>query len=345
MATKRLEEEREKLMEQVAEKVGRPDIKEQIEEQIQQSGYQADTEITAADLEEVMNEFNRKGLIDRSDGQMKITPRGASKIGQYVLSVIEQKLMSRAFGPHTTQRLDYGAQLSTTTRNYEPGDEYHRIDFEKTLLKSLERKSDENGLCLKLEDLQVYDERHETKLVAGLIIDESGSMAGDKLHAAIETALALAELIRKEPKDKIKTYLFSSKVREIPYYELANVDGCGDITDIRAGLRAFRKDVANEKGDKQAYLITDASANTLDGGAVGFGLATAGVMREALKSREAGITLNVIMLDTSQDLKDTAAEIARKNLGRVIFTTPQDLGRVVIQDYLANKSKSHHRHQ
>jgi uncharacterized protein with von Willebrand factor type A (vWA) domain len=340
----RLEGEKQKLLDDIENKVGRGDIQEQMEQQIQESEYQADAEISAKDVEDALKDLNKKGLINQSDGDLKITPKGAGKIGQYVLSIIQQKLMSRAMGPHTTQRQDYGAQLSTTTRRYEPGDEYHRIDFEKTLLNSIENSSAEKGFTLKMEDLQVFDERHETQLVAGLIIDESGSMAGDKLHAAVETALALAELIRKEPKDKLKTYLFSSKVREIPYYELANVDGCGDTTDIRAGLRSFRRDVANERGDKQAYLITDAGSNTLDGGAVGFSQATSAVMQEALKFRQAGITLNIIMLDTAPDLKDVAAEMARKNLGRVIFTTPENLGEVVIRDYLAakNSSNSHH---
>jgi len=189
--------------------------------------------------------------------------------------------------------------------------------------------------------LQIYDEMHENKMCAGLIIDESGSMQGDKINAAIVTALALAELIRREPKDLLKVYLFSSEVREIPYCDIVNASHCGQTTDIRAALRAFRKRVLNKKGDKQAYLITDAEANTEDGRFVGFREATLGVVREVLHYRQAGITLNIIMLDQSPRLKEVASILAKRNLGRVIFTSPPRLGEVVIEDYLASKKKNY----
>ena len=49
------------------------------------------------------------------------------------------------------------------------------------------------------------------------------------------------------------------------------------------------------------------------------------------------IGLNIIMLDESDELKELASTLARKNLGRVFFTVPETMGEVVIEDYLAGR--------
>jgi uncharacterized protein with von Willebrand factor type A (vWA) domain len=337
----RLEQQRQRLMDKAAERIGRGDIRKQLEEQIEELGYQPEEEINSQDLQGCLGDYVEQGYLDWDGGEIKITSKGARKLGGFVLNMIIQKLIAREVGPHYSPRIDYGSELSASTRKYELGDEYHRIDFEKTFLSALERNSPQERISLELEDLHIYDEMHESKMCAGLIIDQSGSMQGDKISAAVATALALAELIRREPKDLLKVYLFASQVREVPYYDMVNATRCRDSTDIRGALRAFRKGVLNEKGDKQAYLITDAEANTEDGRSVGFNEATLNVMREALYYRQAGITLNIIMLDENPYLREFASILAKRNLGRVIFTSPSRLGEVVIKDYLASKNKGY----
>jgi uncharacterized protein with von Willebrand factor type A (vWA) domain len=55
-------------------------------------------------------------------------------------------------------------------------------------------------------------------MVNGLIIDASGSMEGDKLHAAMDISLALTELIGRSARDTLKIYVFSGTVEEVPYW-------------------------------------------------------------------------------------------------------------------------------
>ena len=86
-------------------------------------------------------------------------------------------------------------------------------------------------------------------------------------------------------------------------------------------------------------MITDSEPNTEDGRSVGLEAATLGVIREALHYRQAGITLNIIMLDQSPHLKEVASILAKTSLGMVAFTSPLKLGEVVIEDYLASKKK------
>jgi len=63
------------------------------------------------------------------------------------------------------------------------------------------------------------------------------------------------------------------------------------------------------------------------------------VIQEALRYREHGITLNIIMLDQRPALKEFTRVLAQKNLGRVLFATSGNLGTVMIEDYLRLKAK------
>jgi len=50
------------------------------------------------------------------------------------------------------------------------------------------------------------------------------------------------------------------------------------------------------------------------------------------------ITLNLIMLDDTKHLKELAHMIAKRNLGKVVFTDPKNLGEAIIEDYLTYKT-------
>src|SRR4030042_1713551 len=158
--------------------------------------------------------------------------------------------------------------MSTYSRRYELGDAYELVHIEETLLNALERSKVEGSarpdrkMQLKAEDFRVFETQYQSRMCAGIIIDESGSMQSDnKLEAAIAASLALSELICREPKDLLKVFTFSEKVRNVPSWEIVNAVAGKGNTDIRAGMRAFRIAARLEKGDKQAYLITDADPN------------------------------------------------------------------------------------
>jgi hypothetical protein len=64
-----------------------------------------------------------------------------------------------------------------------------------------------------------------------------------------------------------------------------------------------------------------------------------GVLEEVCRLRKENITLNIIMLDDRPPLMRLAQELAKRNLGRVFFTTPNQLGQVVIEDYLQRQDR------
>lgn len=292
-------------------------------------------EVTEEDIMQTIQELEKNGYIEIQKGMVKITSKGARRLADNVLERLLRRLSSRDLGAHSLEETGFGAEFSYYSRPYEAGDDYSRVDIEGTAINALERRG---SLDLEPEDFDVFEETHQSRLCVGLLIDESGSMRSNhKLGGAIEASLALAELVRREPKDKIRSFIFSEFVKEIPSWNIVNDMMSGGCTDIKGALRAFRKAVREEKGDKQAYLVTDTEPNTEDGKYVGFERAMAGVLEEALRYKQENITLNIIMLDEAQPLRQLASVLARQNLGRVFFTSPMKLGAVVVEDYLRTK--------
>ena len=111
--------------------------------------------------------------------------------------------------------------------------------------------------------------------------------------------------------------------------------------DVAAALKRFRTDTRFIDGNKQVYLITDMFPNTDRGSYVGFERAAPGVLKEARLASLSGITVNIIMLDEARRPGEFASLLARRSTGRVFFTRPDDLGRIVIEDYLRKKRRKY----
>jgi len=326
-----------KEVEQVVRRILEDEIRKALEDSLNSILAQPEW-TTEQDVEGTLQEYLQKGYINFENGEVNITSRGAKILATAALKKILENLAKKGLGLHAIENTGYGSELSVSSRRYEPGDEYELVDIEKTLLHALERAGNSSTISLEPEDFEIYETVHQTQLCAGLIIDESGSMkCEDKIRAAIETSLALSELIRQEPQDSLRVFIFSEQVREILPWKIANVNFTGGTTDIRSALATFRKAVTLEKGDKQVYLITDSEPNTENGVYLGFERAVEGVLKEALRYRQEGITLNIIMLDENSVLKAFASKMARLNLGRVFFTSPSHLGEVLVEDYLRSR--------
>lgn len=261
-------------------------------------------------------------------------------MAHYVLSRIWENLTGPSTGTNMTREVGFGVTQTLGRRKHEYGDEYFRVDLEHTLMAALERRPRNDGLIdFEEEDVWVKETSVDTRMCIGLLVDESGSMSGEKMHAAMDIAVGLSQLIQRNAKDRMRLLLFSNQVREVPYWDILNMAFAGGTTDIRAALRRFRTLVSSEQADKQVYLITDTEPNCQDGKYIGFEKATAGLLQEALFYQREGITLNIIMLDNTPHLREFASILAKHNLGRVFFAEPKDLGLVVVEDYLRTKRR------
>jgi len=307
-----------------------------LEQEIEELGKEA-PRLTRQDLEEALGDLERRGLIDPRGATVRLTSKGAQALGRGFLGRILTNLARRGLGPHRVEEAGHGPWPSPTLRPYEAGDPYDRVNIERSLLATLERGSPLSGL--RAGDFRVHEPRHSTEAHFGVLVDQSASMREKgKLEAAVETALALSELMRlRFPEDRLRVYAFSEEVREMEPWRLPGIAVPMKFIDIRAALRAFRKAVAQEAGNRQAHLITDSAPNFEDGEFVGFTAALKGVLEEARLYRVRGMVLNIIMLDRDPELREMAKRVARENLGRVFFADPGDLEEAVVEDYLASK--------
>jgi uncharacterized protein with von Willebrand factor type A (vWA) domain len=291
--------------------------------------------ITEEDVREALEEYEKNGEITIQQGKVIVTSKGVRKLAAGALERILKNLRNRNAGSHSNKVFEFGIEISPHTRTYEVGDDYSAVDIEGTLLNALRRRGE---LRFEPEDFEIREELPQSKLCAGIIIDESGSMRDSgKLEAAMETALALSRLILREPDNTLKVFVFADQVKEINPWSIVNDVISGGDTDIKTALAAFRRASRQEFGDKQVYLITDTEPNNEEGKHLPFTRAASGLIEEASRYRQENIGLNIIMLDESPELKELASTIARKNLGRVFFTVPSHLGEVLVEDYLDNR--------
>jgi uncharacterized protein with von Willebrand factor type A (vWA) domain len=301
---------------------------------------QMEAAVEPEDVRDSLKDYVEKDLIEIDGEGVKITPKGSGRLARYVLRRIWENLASDRAGAHLAREEGFGMSDGFACRRHEYGDEFFKIDMERTLLSALESGKNRGGrIEFDTEDLWVKETVIDTKLCVGLIVDESGSMSGDKIHAAMDISLALSELIKRNAGDRMRLFLFSSHVREMACWDMLNVTFSGGTTDIRSALKRFRPAVAGERAEKQVYLITDTEPNSEDGKYVGFEKAALGVLQEALVYQREGITLNIIMLDSTPHLREFASVLAKRNLGRVFFAEPKDLGKVVVEDYLRTRKK------
>ena len=295
--------------------------------------------VSQEDFDEALRDLEQKGLLDGRGRGVVITSKGAQLLGRGFLNRILMNLARKGLGAHRVEDVGHGPWLAATYRPYEPGDPYDRINIERSLMATIER---EGGIRqMKTSDFRIHESRHATEVHFGVLVDQSASMKKKgKMEAAVETALALSELMRLEfPEDKLIVYAFSEETKRVEPYELPGVTVPQQFTDIRRSLRAFRLAVAMEPGNKQAHLITDSAPNFLDGEFVGFKKAMEAVVEEVRLYRFHDILLNIVMLDDDPELREMAKRIAQVNNGRVFFADPKNLSEALVEDYLWAKKE------
>lgn len=348
---KQLEQLKAQTMMKAVERLLEGQVEEEILREIEISGEmeglkeqveQLDAEphaISQEDFDEALRDLEHKGLLDGRSRGVVITSKGAQMLGRGFLSRILMNLARKGLGAHRIEDVGHGPWLAATYRPYEPGDPYDRINIERSLMAAIERGGGFREM--KTSDFRIHESRHATEVHFGVLVDQSASMKKKgKMESAVETALALSELMRLEfPEDRLRVYAFSEETKMVEPYELPGVTVPQQFTDIRKPLRAFRLAVAMEPGNKQAHLITDSAPNFLDDEFVGFKKAMEALIEEARLYRLHDILLNVVMLDDDPELREMAKRIAQVNNGRVFFADPQNLGEALVEDYLLAKKE------
>jgi len=224
-------------------------------------------------------------------------------------------------------------------------------------------------------DIEIHRTRNSPKCATSVILDMSGSMrhGGQYIHCK-RMALALDGLIRREyPGDFlqfIEMYSLAKPraIAEIPALmpkavtihnpvvrlradmsdpAIGEYDVPLHFTNIQRSLQIARQFLgAQDTPNRQVVLITDGLPTAHFENEVLYLLypphprTEEATMREAMRCRQEGITINIILLPSwSQSSEDVqfAQRMAESTGGRVFFSGGRDLDRFVIWDYVSRR--------
>ncbi len=168
-------------------------------------------------------------------------------------------------------------------------------------------------------------------------------------QAAKKVALALQNLIKAQyPRDSLYLVGFSAMARELKAEDLPYVRWDETVlgTNMHHALLIAQKLLAKHKvGTRQVIMISDGEPTAhLENGKSYFAYPPSPItIRETLKEvkhcTQKGIVINTFMLDRNYYLKEFVNQMAKINKGRVFYTTPDELGKYILVDYVANKRK------
>lgn len=305
-------------------------------------------------LRDFKSTLENSGLVKIRGQYTELTPKGIRKIGELALRDIFSSIKKHQFGGHETMQRGIGAIKPEDTKEYEFGDPFN-LNVVGTLKNSLLRGNQGSPIRVAPEDFEVYDMEYHTQSTTAVLLDLSWSMSFQgRFPTAKRVALALDHLIRTQyPRDNFYIIGFSTRARTLTPEQLATTswDSNDPFTNIQEALMLASKLVSKHKTpNKQIILITDGqpTAYFLDGYLqvelpMFFGglspRATFETLKEVKRSTRMGITINTFMLDDSTSLRRFVDEMTRINKGRAFFTTPSQLGKYLLVDYMKRRKK------
>jgi uncharacterized protein with von Willebrand factor type A (vWA) domain len=344
-----------KLMEQL-QKMDR------LEEQFQDSRYNdslddIDDELlkellgdTAAEelkrMRDITKLLEEAGYIRKKRGQYELTPRGMRKIGEKALDTVFASLKKDRSGSHMIRQRGGGGERIDETKQYEFGDDFD-LHLQKTINNALLRKP-QIPIKLDIQDFEVFRQEQRIRSATVMMLDMSLSMRmNGNFEAAKIVSIALNSLITgKFPKDSLYILGFSSIARRMTPAELTLItwDDFTPYTNMQHGFMLARKLLEKDRAmNKQIIMISDGQPTShIEHGQIVFHLPTTRrcidvTLNEVNNCTRAGIIINTFMLPSHDIFNMFVDRMARLNHGRVFFTSPGDLGKYIIVDYINNK--------
>ncbi len=304
-------------------------------------------------LREMLAAVQNAGYLLPRGERFSLSAVAVRKLGQMALREIFAELPFDVGGRHQTGRRGCGQLDSGVRKTYEFGDPMD-IDVAATLRNAMLR---DLRLPLRFEagDFEVFESRRSTSTATVLLLDMSWSMSWEgRFAAAKRVALAMESLMRSRyPGDFFRVVGFYTRAVEIKLGDLPELTwNMGEpFTNLQDGLRLGRRLLSSQRGaGKQMIIITDGQPTAyFEGGrlfcewpmSVG-GLstrATEQTLKEVGRVSRAGIVINTFMLDDSPPLRAFVDKMTAINKGRAFYSTPAQLGRFLLVDYMGRRRK------
>jgi uncharacterized protein with von Willebrand factor type A (vWA) domain len=289
------------------------------------------------------------GYIREAADGLELTPRAIRRIGQKALEEIYARIKRDRSGNHAGVTGSAGGMKVEETKKYEFGDDFN-LHILNTVMNTLRREPRKPPLTLAPDDFETMKTEPLVCTATALLLDLSRSMPRHgNFQAAKRVALALTELIRtRYPTDSLHIIGFSTWARQIASKDLPVLgwDNRDRHTNIQHALWLARRLLAHEaNASKQIMLVTDGEPTAhIENGQVSAKYPPTERTRlmtlaEVRNCTEDGITINAFIFEGAEFTEEFINGLARINRGRVFFTNAQSLGRYVLMDYVARRSR------
>ena len=300
-------------------------------------------------LNQLLQEMEDQGYVERAEGGLKLTSQGIRRIGQKALRDLFANLKRDRFGPHELRKTGDGVEAADETKPWEFGDPF-RLHVERTVLNAVKREGGGGHVPkINFKDFEVYKVDASTQAATVLMLDMSRSMPlRGNFYAAKKMAMALESLIHSQfPRDVLYVIGFSDRAREIKREHLPNLSSmeCVYGTNMQAGFMRARQLLSKHSGaNKQIIMVSDGepTAHLDDRGGVVFAYPPveetfSRTLMEVQRCTQQRITINCFMLETNHYLRNFVKRLTRLNRGRAFFVNSQRLGDYVLVDFVNNR--------
>ncbi len=299
------------------------------------------------DLQRVVQQLEEAGYLRRKGDRLELTARAIRKLAQQALRQVFSELRKEKIGSHPVYVRGEGGESTGETKKFEFGDGTD-IDLHKTVFNGVLRQGPSVPVKLTADDLEVRQSEHLSRAATVLLLDQSRSMGMyGNFIAAKRVALALYWLIKSQYKgDFLGMVGFSDYAMEISTENLGDLTWNAWVggTNMHHALMLSRKMLAKEKAaTKNILMITDGEPTAhLEGGHAYFSYPPSYstinlTLDEVRRCTKEGITINTFMLEASYLLIDFINHVTRINRGRAFYSTPGQLGKYVVVDYLKSR--------
>lgn len=282
---------------------------------------------------------------EAADSRFEVTQKSVDFLGLRSLRSLLGALGKNAPGAHTTRHYASGVESSGETKIYEFGDQ-PTLNIGETLKKVIPKGLEQ----LEEQDLVVELSEYTASMNTVVLLDCSHSMilyGEDRFTPAKRVALGLSHLIRTQyPGDQVRFGVFHDSAEEVPLGRLPSVQVGPYHTNTAEGIKLARKMLRKMPGEmRQIIMITDGkpSALTLPSGQIyknAWGLdpiILSETLKEATLARKDGVPIHTFMLAREPELLAFVKKLTRITKGKAYLTTPANIGRYVLLDFLTRK--------
>ena len=303
-------------------------------------------------LKEIERILEEAGAALRRGGRLELTPRGVRRLGERSLARIYERAVTGTVGSHRAQGAGGDGELTGATRPLAFGDPF-RLDVSRTLYNAIVRGGRERargaGVRLRVgsDDFELAEAERRVRAATVLLLDMSFSMPlrGNWVPAK-KVALALHSLISsKFPEDRFYVVGFSDYARRLQPRDLLTT-GWERVygTNMQHAFMIARRLLGAHPGaERQVIMVTDGEPTAhLDGEVPYFAWPPEPrtlrlTLAEAARLARTGATLNIFLLDHDPGAAAFVERMVSGYGGRIFYPDLNDLGRLVIRDYLRGR--------